>query len=110
MLRLIIHLRCPLIISFAARCNPLDREDHAITINHSPIANPKPHQSIAAFESLDIVRQRHRIDCELFDLVDDIAVGNAVSLVMFLKTAGLGGGYVFIYTLVGYLMFANKEL
>ena len=49
-------------------------------------------------------------DFQLFNLVDDIVVGNAVSLVMFLKTAGLGCGYVFIYTLVGYLMFANKEL
>ena len=49
-------------------------------------------------------------DFQLFNLVDDIVVGNAVSLVMFLKTAGLGFGYVFIYTLVGYLMFANKEL
>jgi ABC-type Na+ efflux pump permease subunit len=42
--------------------------------------------------------------------VDDIVVGNAVTLGMFLKTAGLGGGYVLIYTLVGYLMFANREL
>ena len=49
-------------------------------------------------------------DFQLFNLVDDIVVGNAVSLAMFLKTAGLGCGYVFIYTLVGYLMFANKEL
>lgn len=49
-------------------------------------------------------------DFQLFNLVDDIVVGNAVSAVMFLKTAGLGFGYVFIYTLVGYLMFANKEL
>lgn len=49
-------------------------------------------------------------DFQLFNLVDDIVVGNAVSAAMFLKTAGLGFGYVFIYTLVGYLMFANKEL
>jgi ABC-type Na+ efflux pump permease subunit len=49
-------------------------------------------------------------DFQLFNLVDDIVVGNAVSLGMFLKTAGLGCGYVFVYSLVGYLMFANKEL
>ena len=49
-------------------------------------------------------------DFQLFNLVDDIVVGNTVSMVMFLKTTGLGCGYVFIYTLVGYLMFANKEL
>jgi len=49
-------------------------------------------------------------DFQLFNLVDDIVVGNAVTLGMFLKTAGLGGGYVLVYTLVGYLMFANREL
>ena len=49
-------------------------------------------------------------DFQLFNLVDDIVVGNAVALSMFLKTAGLGIGYVCIYTLVAYLMFANKEL
>ena len=49
-------------------------------------------------------------DFQLFNLVDDIVVGNAISLLMFLKTAGLGVGYVVVYTLLGYLMFANKEL
>ncbi|MDQ3623140.1 MAG: ABC transporter permease subunit [Verrucomicrobiota bacterium] len=49
-------------------------------------------------------------DFQLFTLVDDIAAGNAVSLDMFLKTGGLGLGYVFIYTLVAYVLFANKEL
>ncbi len=49
-------------------------------------------------------------DFQLFNWVDDIVVGNAVTMSMFLKTAGLGCGYIFIYTLVGYLLFANKEL
>ena len=49
-------------------------------------------------------------DFQLFNIVDDIAVGNAVPIAIFVKTASLGCGYVFIYTLVGYLMFANKEL
>jgi hypothetical protein len=49
-------------------------------------------------------------DFQLFNLVDDIVVGNAIPLAMFLKTAGLGLGYVVVYTLLGYLMFANKEL
>lgn len=49
-------------------------------------------------------------DFQLFSWVDDIVVGNAVPMMMFLKTAGLGCGYIFIYTLVGYLLFANKEL
>lgn len=49
-------------------------------------------------------------DFQLFNLVDDIVVGNAVPLEMFLKTAGLGLGYIGVYTLVAYLFFANKEL
>lgn len=49
-------------------------------------------------------------DFQLFSWVDDIVVGNAVPVMMFLKTASLGCGYIFIYTLVGYLLFANKEL
>jgi hypothetical protein len=49
-------------------------------------------------------------DFQLLNLVDDIVVGNAVTSGMFLKTVGLGGGYVLVYTLVGYLMFANREL
>jgi ABC-type Na+ efflux pump permease subunit len=49
-------------------------------------------------------------DFQLFSLVDDIVVGNAIPTAMFLKTAGLGLGYVGIYTLVAYLFFAQKEL
>ncbi len=49
-------------------------------------------------------------DFQLFNLVDDIVVGTAVSMGMFLKTIGFGAGYVIIYTLVGYVLFANKEL
>lgn len=49
-------------------------------------------------------------DFQLFNLVDDIAVGNVVAPLMFMKTVGLGCGYIFIYTLVGYVLFANKEL
>lgn len=49
-------------------------------------------------------------DFQLFNLVDDIVVGNAIPGAMFLKTAGLGLGYIAVYTLVAYLLFANKEL
>lgn len=49
-------------------------------------------------------------DFQLFNLVDDIVVGTAVPAEMFFKTMGFGAGYVVIYTLVGYLLFANKEL
>ena len=49
-------------------------------------------------------------DFQIFNLVDDIVVGNAVPLMMFIKTAGLGLGYVGVYGFVAYLFFANKEL
>ncbi len=49
-------------------------------------------------------------DFQIFNLVDDIVVGNAVPLAMFMKTAVMGGGYVFVYTFIAYLFFANKEL
>lgn len=49
-------------------------------------------------------------DFQLFNLVDDIVVGNAIPAEMFLKTAALGCGYIGIYTLVAYIFFANKEL
>lgn len=49
-------------------------------------------------------------DFQLFNLVDEVVVGNAIPAAMFLKTAGLGVGYIGIYTLVAYLLFANKEL
>ena len=49
-------------------------------------------------------------DFQLFNLVDDIVVGTAVSAQMFAQVLGFGLGYVAIYTLVGYLLFANREL
>lgn len=49
-------------------------------------------------------------DFQIFNLVDDIVVGTAIPLAMFLKTATLALGYIGIYTLVGYLLFAQKEL
>jgi ABC-type transport system involved in multi-copper enzyme maturation permease subunit len=49
-------------------------------------------------------------DLQLFNLVDDIVAGNTISLVLFSKTAALGGLYIFIYFLVAYFVFASKEL
>jgi ABC-type transport system involved in multi-copper enzyme maturation permease subunit len=49
-------------------------------------------------------------DLQLFNLVDDIVAGNAIPLMIFLKTAGLGVIYVAVYLLVAYLAFAKKEL
>ena len=49
-------------------------------------------------------------DMQLFNVVDDIAVGVSVGADVFLRIAGLGAGYVVIYLLVGYLFFAWREL
>lgn len=49
-------------------------------------------------------------DFQLFDVVDEIAVGNPVPLSMISQTCGLGFGYIFVYGVVGYLFFANREL
>jgi ABC-type Na+ efflux pump permease subunit len=49
-------------------------------------------------------------DFQMFNLVDDIAVGNAVPALMVAKTIGFGSGYVLIYTFIAYLIFSEKEL
>jgi hypothetical protein len=49
-------------------------------------------------------------DLQLFNLVDDIVAGNSISLILFAKTAALGGLYTCIYLLVAYFVFASKEL
>ena len=49
-------------------------------------------------------------DLRLFDLVDDIVAGNHIAMDLFVKTAGLGFSYVFVYSLVAYLIFSFKEL
>lgn len=49
-------------------------------------------------------------DLTALSLVDDIVVGNAVPLLLFVKTAALGGIYITFYFLVGYFLFAGKEL
>jgi hypothetical protein len=49
-------------------------------------------------------------DLQLFNLVDDIVVGTVVHAVMFWKTAALGVVYTVVYLLVGYFIFAGKEL
>ena len=49
-------------------------------------------------------------DMQLFNIVDDIAVGVSVSSDVFVRVAGLGAGYLAVYLLVGYLFFAWREL
>jgi hypothetical protein len=49
-------------------------------------------------------------DMQLFNVVDDIAVGTKVDPAIFASVAGLGFGYVAVYLLVAYLFFAWREL
>ncbi len=49
-------------------------------------------------------------DLQIFNLVDDIVVGTAVPLMIFLKAAALGLGYTSLYLIIAYIMFAWKEL
>ena len=49
-------------------------------------------------------------DLQLFNVVDDIAAGAALPLVIFAKTAALGVTYIAVYFLAGYFLFQNKEL
>jgi hypothetical protein len=49
-------------------------------------------------------------DLTAFSLVDDIAAGTAISLVLFLKVATLGGIYILVYFFVSYFVFSTKEL
>jgi hypothetical protein len=49
-------------------------------------------------------------DLTALSLVDDLVVGNAIPMILFAKTAALGGIYVCFYFLVGYFLFSGKEL
>jgi hypothetical protein len=49
-------------------------------------------------------------DLTALSLVDDIVIGNAIPMLLFAKTAALGGIYVGFYFLIGYFIFSGKEL
>jgi ABC-type transport system involved in multi-copper enzyme maturation permease subunit len=49
-------------------------------------------------------------DMRALDLADDVIAGNAIPMMLFLKTISLGGTYICVYFLVGYFMFSGKEL
>lgn len=49
-------------------------------------------------------------DLRALDLADDVIAGNAIPLLLLVKTLGLGSIYVTVYFLVGYFVFSGKEL
>jgi ABC-2 type transport system permease protein len=49
-------------------------------------------------------------DFQIFNVVDEIVVGNPVPAAMITQAFAFGFGYVFIFTLVGYVLFSFREL
>lgn len=49
-------------------------------------------------------------DLQAFSLADDIVAGNAVSLTVFIQTAGLGLLYVGVYYMLASILFSGREL
>jgi hypothetical protein len=49
-------------------------------------------------------------DLQAFNFVDEVVVGAAVPLALFLKTVGLGVSYVIVYTALATVVFSGKEL
>jgi ABC-2 type transport system permease protein len=49
-------------------------------------------------------------DFQIFNVVDEIVVGTPVPAAMFVQSFAFGFGYVFIFALVGYVLFSYREL
>ena len=49
-------------------------------------------------------------DMTAFSLVDDVIVGNVITLDLFLRTTALGVTYIAVYFLAGYFLFSAREL
>jgi ABC-type transport system involved in cytochrome c biogenesis permease component len=49
-------------------------------------------------------------DLQSFNLIDDVVAGRVIPLLLFGKTALLGGFYLIVYGLLGILSFSGKEL
>lgn len=49
-------------------------------------------------------------DLQLFNVVDEIAVGTALPLPLFLQIAGFGAFYILVYFLLAQVVFASREL
>jgi lipid-A-disaccharide synthase-like uncharacterized protein len=49
-------------------------------------------------------------DLQLFNVVDEIAVGTALPLLLFWKVAGFGALYTLVYFLLAQVVFSSREL
>jgi len=87
------------VVYLIGHIQPIAREAYLASVTVTPLT-----KVFLALVSLIIP------DLTALSLVDDIVVGNAIPMMMFAKTAALGGIYVGVYFLLGYFMFASKEL
>jgi ABC-2 type transport system permease protein len=84
---------------------------HLIPIARSAYQDPVLTQELPVYLSLFLRSVALFFpDMQLFNIVDDIAVGVHVPVEVFANTAMLGAGYLFMYLMVGYLFFAWREL
>jgi hypothetical protein len=87
------------VVYLIGHIQPIAREAYLASVTVSPFT-----KIFLALVSLLIP------DLTALSLVDDIVVGNAVPMLLFAKTAALGGIYICVYFLAGYFVFAGKEL
>lgn len=69
-----------------------------------------PQQASAFVKLLFMLLALFFPDLQLFNLVDDVAAGNTVSSILFVKTASIGVIYILVYLFLGYWLFSEKEL
>jgi hypothetical protein len=67
-------------------------------------------QSTHALKALSALVALAFPDLQLFNVVDEIAVGTAVPLPLFLQVSGFGLLYIAVYFLLAQVVFASKEL
>jgi ABC-type Na+ efflux pump permease subunit len=91
------------VVFIIGHVQPIARE---YWLTQSPVG-PHPSPLLKAFLGFTAVIFP---DFQMFNIVDEIVVGNPVPSWMFMQTFGLGFGYVFIFTLIGYVFFVNREL
>ncbi len=87
------------IAALIGHIQPIAREAYLSSVTAGPVA-----KVFFALVALSIP------DLRALDLADDVIAGNAIPMLLFLKTIGLGGTYITVYFLIGYFMFSGKEL
>lgn len=87
------------VVALIGHIQPLAREAYFASVGVSPFT-----KIFFALIALIIP------DLRALDLADDVIAGNAIPVLLFVKTLGLGSVYLGVYFFIGYFMFAAKEL